>query len=445
MKAQELKLSNSKGFTLIELMVAMVIGLIVMLGLISLFTSSSTLNRAQNGLSVLQENGRYAIGRIKQDLESAGRKHCSTVAMPNEFTTNWNQGYAMTPWMVSDQINFTGTNFGLPLENSIELGPVPNIGQLPVNGINSNAYDSYPLDPRYFIHGHECTASSCQPALNDIGADVLTGFRSLGATAGSQARNTDIVTVRYLTGGSRVTQFNNVNGVMANNVNWTSPNAILADCDNTFVTPVTWGANNFTTPASTSMPNFNIFGDTKIYSMDDEMKQVSYFVGVDQDPNDTTRLVSSLYRSENGNVQQLVEGVERFDVFYLAQLQTGRVARLTADQINTVQGGGSASLDSNVVTGDNGCILPPDITSNYGNISLANGPGCLWRSIYAIEVHLLLNTVNSSSVNDEDRFIYTPDGLTPQIPTSGLPSGLPADRMYRREFTSIVPVRSYSL
>ena len=80
------------GFSLIELMVAMVIGVIILLGLISLFNSSSALSRSQSGLSVLQENGRYAISRLKRDIEVAGRKHCATVAMPSSFTTDWNQG-----------------------------------------------------------------------------------------------------------------------------------------------------------------------------------------------------------------------------------------------------------------------------------------------------------------------------------------------------------------
>jgi len=156
------------------------------------------------------------------------------------------------------------------------------------------------------------------------------------------------------------------------------------------------------------------------------------------------RKISSLDRSENGVSQQLVEGVERFDVFYLAQLQTGHVARLTADEVNSMSGGGDNDGDGKI-DDHMGCIIQPTTTNLTNSIKLANGPGCLWRSIYAIEVHLLLNTVNDSSLEEDDRFIYTPDSLNLQSPESGLASGLDGGRMYRREFSAVVPVRSYTL
>ncbi len=180
-----------------------------------------------------------------------------------------------------------------------------------------------------------------------------------------------------------------------------------------------------------------------MFNFDDELRNVTYFVGIDADPNQAGRMISSLYRVENGNVQQMVEGVERFDVFYLAQTQTGHVLRLTADQVQNVVGGGDTTNDD-IMEGIMGCIKPPGV-DYISDVQLANGPGCLWRSIYAIEVHLLLNTVNNSATNETETYIYTPDSLNRVSPPPILPSGLPRDRMYRREFTAIVPVRSYTL
>lgn len=427
-----------RGFSLIELMVAMVIGLIVLLGLVSLFTSSSNLNRAQTGLAVLQENGRYAITRIKQDFESAGRKHCATVAMPNDFITNWDQGYIMSSWRVSNQANITN---GLPTAAQIQLDSVADADQLP-DPNDISAFDSYPIDPSYFIRGYECSGGACLPALGGPGTDALTVFPGIGTADGNRADNTDVVTVRYLRGGTRATAVGPNSVTLESDPGFSSGDAIVADCDTTFVTPATWAGTTVNTPVP--LPSFNSRGDTRVYNMDEELVNVSYYVGIDQDPNDNTRLISSLYRSENGNTQQLVEGVERFDVFYLAQLQTGHVVRMTANQVEAIQGGGDTDGDG-AIDGVQGCILPPDVKYLGGNVTLANGPGCLWRSIYAIEVHLLMNTVNNSSSADDDRYIYSPDGLTPQVPTSGLASGLNPGRMYRREFTAIVPVRSYTL
>jgi type IV pilus assembly protein PilW len=52
-----------RGVTLIELMVAMLLGLIVAGGIVTVFSSTSSSNKAQTQLARLQEEGRFAIGR----------------------------------------------------------------------------------------------------------------------------------------------------------------------------------------------------------------------------------------------------------------------------------------------------------------------------------------------------------------------------------------------
>ncbi|MCX7544583.1 PilW family protein [Marinicella gelatinilytica] len=430
----------SYGFSLIELMVAMVIGIIVLLGLVSLFTNSSILNRAQTGLAVLQENGRYAITRVKDDIEQAGRKHCATVAMPSDLITNWNQGYVMRSWMVDENVDFSNhssTN-GLPLVNQIELNYQSDPNQLPNATASVAGQPAYPLDPRYFIQGHTCGASTCQPGLTTVGSDQATNFRNIGTGDGDRAANTDILTVRYLDGGNRIINDPTANSFTLDNMvisAGTNP-TLVSDCNTAYVSNGNWAGNSLTMNG-TNVPNFNLKTDTRAFDLTNDFHTVSYFVGIDSDPNRSGRMISSLYRSENGNVQQLVQGVERFNVFYLAQLQTGHVARLTADQVQAIQDGGNATID--------GCIIPPNSEALPGGVRLANGQGCLWRSIYAMEVHMLLNTVNDSSMKQDETYIYSPDSDARQTPASTLPSGLSRDRMYRREFTAIIPIRSYTL
>src|SRR5690606_34378197 len=186
--------NKNSGFSLIELMVAMVIGIIVLLGLVSLFTNSSILNKSQTGLATLQENGRYAITRLKDDIQQAGRKHCATMAMPTTLITNWDQGYAMTTWTVDQGVDFSShpsTN-GLPLINEIELRALSSTNQLPDG--SSITGQAYPLDPRYFIQGHECSASSCTPALGGVGGDNESNLRVIGTSDGDRAAGTDVLT-----------------------------------------------------------------------------------------------------------------------------------------------------------------------------------------------------------------------------------------------------------
>jgi type IV pilus assembly protein PilW len=432
------------GFSLIELMVAMVIGLIILLGLVSLFTNVSSLNRTQSGLSMLQENGRYAISRLKQDIENAGSKHCASVALPTSFITNWDQGYEMKPWYVDNNVDFTAaasTN-GLPTLAQTRLDSVTDVDQLndsPVPG----GLTAYPLDPSFFIRGHECVGDTCTPGLTTVGSDFSAAFRTPGVAVDNRVPNTDILTVRYLTGGTQVTAIaGNIATTTDPIPNGSTGNALIADCNVSYITPATWAANAVTVTGT--LPSFSLASDTSVYSMDRDFQTVSYFLGVDDDPNaDDARVLPSLYRSENGVAQPIVEGVERFDVFYLAQLQTGRVARLTADQVQLIQDGGDQNNDG-LIDGDNGCTLPSTIP-DFTGFDMPNDPGCLWRSIYAIEVHLLLNTVNDSSLACDEVFTYSVDPTNPQNPCTGLVTGLPAERMYRREFSAIVPIRNYTL
>jgi hypothetical protein len=120
------------------------------------------------------------------------------------------------------------------------------------------------------------------------------------------------------------------------------------------------------------------------------------------------------------------------------------VTRLTADQVQDVDGGGDINLDG-AMDNKQGCILPPKSEATPGGTQLANSKGCLWRSIYAMEIHLLLNTVNDSSMSEEEVYSYYPDGTDKNKPTAKLTSGLDRERMYRREFTATIPIRSYTL
>jgi prepilin-type N-terminal cleavage/methylation domain-containing protein len=69
---QQASFSRSQGFTLVELMVAMVIGLILMLGITAVFSSNKQTYKMQNTLTRMQENGRYGVDLIARDLRRAG-------------------------------------------------------------------------------------------------------------------------------------------------------------------------------------------------------------------------------------------------------------------------------------------------------------------------------------------------------------------------------------
>ena len=66
------KRSSHLGFSLVELMIAMTIGLLLLAGLTTIFVSSSSASRELQQTSQQIENGRYAIDVVTQDLRLSG-------------------------------------------------------------------------------------------------------------------------------------------------------------------------------------------------------------------------------------------------------------------------------------------------------------------------------------------------------------------------------------
>lgn len=63
-----------QGFSLVELMIALVLGLFIIGGVISVFIGSSRSFNSNEALSRVQENGRFALEMIAQDLRNTGYK-----------------------------------------------------------------------------------------------------------------------------------------------------------------------------------------------------------------------------------------------------------------------------------------------------------------------------------------------------------------------------------
>ncbi|MFK7993632.1 MAG: PilW family protein [Granulosicoccus sp.] len=99
---------HTSGFSLIELMIAMVLGIVIVGGCISIFTGvvrSSSLNQT---VSNLQSNARFALDTIGRDVRAAGFIGCSAernvalnVTVNNPPTTDLSRS-AVTGYVVTD-------------------------------------------------------------------------------------------------------------------------------------------------------------------------------------------------------------------------------------------------------------------------------------------------------------------------------------------------------
>jgi len=63
---------NARGVTLVELMIAMVVGLLLVTAAIAIYAQSRSTSRVNENVARLQEQGRYALSVIEPDIELAG-------------------------------------------------------------------------------------------------------------------------------------------------------------------------------------------------------------------------------------------------------------------------------------------------------------------------------------------------------------------------------------
>lgn len=66
----------SRGLSLIELMVSLVIGLVIVLGVTQIFISAKNTYISQNASAAMQEDARYALSRMVQEIRMVGMFGC---------------------------------------------------------------------------------------------------------------------------------------------------------------------------------------------------------------------------------------------------------------------------------------------------------------------------------------------------------------------------------
>ena len=65
-----------KGFGLIEIMVALVLGLIVSMGIVQIFIAAKGTYQSQNASARMQEDARYALSKLVQEIRMTGMVGC---------------------------------------------------------------------------------------------------------------------------------------------------------------------------------------------------------------------------------------------------------------------------------------------------------------------------------------------------------------------------------
>lgn len=80
-----------RGFGLVEVMIAVTLGIVIILGITQIFASAKQSYMTQDAASRLQEDARYVLSRMVQDIRMAGMFGCLPVSLltnkPSEFDT----------------------------------------------------------------------------------------------------------------------------------------------------------------------------------------------------------------------------------------------------------------------------------------------------------------------------------------------------------------------
>lgn len=264
--------NRQRGLSIVELMVALAISMLLILGITQLFITSKDSYRVLQGTSRLQEDARFAIASLTRDLRQSGLFGCRSRGDGGTFENILNNGGA------SYLHNFGGDNAVQGFEqNTLEL-------------------DGLPLD--------------IKSATNDSDGDPLHS----GLFA-----DTDVLALRGALGaGSRLTAVMAVDGtgnVPVLTAGFTkNEHAVITDCQRSIVFQVTDTSGGLAhaagaAPDANARAGFGFGFDTsaEVYPV----STITYFVA----PNDDN--VPALFRKEGAREpRELVAGVQSMQFLY---------------------------------------------------------------------------------------------------------------------------------
>ena len=338
------------GFSLIELMVAMIISALLLLGLVQIFGASSAAYRSNMGVARTQEGSRFAMDFMARDLRMAGYMGCVNdmsrfmSAQPSFFS------HFLTTAQ-RNALNFDAADFGLRFNVAIQ--------------------------------GYEATGTA--------GGDVVDLGALAGAWAGAPAlpvvltpaprAGSDIVVLRFFgSDGALVTGFNPSPGAGAPTVTIEPSRAglvtagglyALGDCNIASVFQATTAANaaSGTFSVATSGLNQSGFeGQESLFGVNSmnlyRAESIIYYVA--QGPGGIPSLYRATATGTGWNSEEIVEGVEMLQLTYGTDTAAGN----------------------------------PDGAINVYRVASAFPTDASWRRVGAVRVGLLMRSPERSATED---------------------------------------------
>ncbi|MEA5124594.1 PilW family protein [Xanthomonas floridensis] len=371
------------GISLIEMMIAMVIGLVLMLGVIQVFSASRTASMLAEGNARAQENGRFALEFLQRDIRMAGHFGC-----------------------VNDQAHFVRG----------EGDPVVTTGAATGSG--------HPLDFTVSIQGYEAPNTKPPGTLTlgaswAVPANLPTAISKLNPRGGS-----DILVLRYLapesvpitaltSGSNSVVGFDANAGARLTEGGQTAPNLFgIADCSHATVFKGVY-ASGKVTASGTNLSSYSTrpSGQALIY----RAESLVYYVGTS-----ATSGEPALMRARSNGVddyaspEELVEGIENLQLLFgLDQTQNMSTTAPPLGNINT------QAIASDVSVGADAAAAAQ------------------WRRVGQVQVGILARSPSPSTAERPASALRNPSALG----VSFAPAAQ-ADGRYRMTYESTIALRN---
>lgn len=196
MKKNHTTFKNTHGLSLVELMVAMTVSAILMLGISEIFSINSRSYKVQDENARMQENGRFAFNTLMADIRRAG--YFGGSAAVDEITGSVGIAIPARDCLTSD------TTWGRMLER-------------PVYGLND-------ANTQLDADGVTVNYTTCIPTLN-TGSDILVTRYTKSASIAAPANNGRLYIRSSLFEG-RLFTGTNYAANLSSNIVTTTPNAI---------------------------------------------------------------------------------------------------------------------------------------------------------------------------------------------------------------------------
>lgn len=120
-------IARVRGLSLIELMIAMLIGSLLLVGVIQVFGGSREAYRLSEGLARVQENGRFAVDYLQRDIRMAGHFGCvNDQAMMRQNPAALTTTFAATAHPALD--------FGISIQGYEAADTAPGAAEVPLTG-----------------------------------------------------------------------------------------------------------------------------------------------------------------------------------------------------------------------------------------------------------------------------------------------------------------------